>query len=143
MKKKIKVLHVLNLVGGVEICFRQICQNIDESIIETSVVCQKLGNKSKLVTSKGKEITPLVIPIVREINPVLDLFSIIKLIFLIKKIKPDVIHAHSAKGGVLVHCLHGKSRSFRCTDAVCQPGRSESCMPCAVSVFCSSDVSCA
>ncbi len=99
MKKKIKVLHVLNLVGGVEICFRQICQNIDESIIETSVVCQKLGNKSKFVTSKGKEITPLVIPIVREINPVLDLFSIIKLIFLIKKIKPDVIHAHSAKGG--------------------------------------------
>ena len=101
MKKRIRVLHVLNLVGGVEICFRQICQNIDESIIETSVVCQKLGNKSKLVTSKGKEITPLVIPIVREINPVLDLFSIIKLIFLIKKIKPDVIHAHSAKGGVI------------------------------------------
>ena len=59
MKKKIKVLHVLNLVGGVEICFRQICQNIDESIIETSVVCQKLGNKPKLVTSKEKEITPL------------------------------------------------------------------------------------
>ena len=34
MKKKIKVLHVLNLVGGVEICFRQICENINESIIE-------------------------------------------------------------------------------------------------------------
>tara|TARA_B100000900_G_scaffold10793_1_gene8916 strand:+ start:2424 stop:3554 length:1131 start_codon:yes stop_codon:yes gene_type:complete len=101
MKKKIKVLHVLNLVGGVEICFRQICENIDESIIETSVVCQKLVNKSKLVTSKGKEITPFVIPIVREINPVLDLFSIIKLIFLIKRIKPDVMHAHSAKGGVI------------------------------------------
>ena len=101
MKKKIKVLHVLNLVGGVEICFRQICQNIDESIIETIFVCQKLGNKSKLVTSKGKEITPLVIPIVREINPVLDLFSIIKLIFLINKTKPDVIHAHSAKAGVI------------------------------------------
>ena len=101
MKKKIKVLHVLNLVGGVEICFRQICQNIDESIIETSVVCQKLVNKPKLITSNGKEITPFVIPIVREINPVLDLFSIIKLIFLIKKINPDVIHAHSAKGGVI------------------------------------------
>ncbi len=101
MKKKIKVLHVLNLVGGVEICFRQICENIDESIIETSVVCQKLVNKSKLVTSKGKEITPFLIPIAREINPFFDLFSIIKLILLIKKIKPDVIHAHSAKGGVI------------------------------------------
>ena len=101
MKKKIKVLHVLNLVGGVEICFRQICENIDESIIETSVVCQKLVNKPRLVTSKGKEITPFTIPIAREINPVLDLFSIIKLIFLIKKIRPDVIHAHSAKGGVI------------------------------------------
>ena len=101
MKKKIKVLHVLNLVGGVEICFRQICENIDESIIETSVVCQKLVNKSKFVTSKGKEIIPFSIPITREINPILDSFSIIKLVSLINKIKPDVIHAHSAKGGVI------------------------------------------
>ena len=101
MKKKIRVLHILNLVGGVEICFRQICENIDESKIETRVVCQKLVNKSKLVTSKGKEIIPFSIPIVREINPVFDLCSIIKLTFLIKKIKPDVIHAHSAKAGVI------------------------------------------
>ncbi len=101
MKKKTKVLHVLNLVGGIEVCFRQICENIDASNIETSVVCQKLVNKSKLVTSKGKEITPFSIPIVRVINPVLDSFSIIKLVFLINKIKPDVIHAHSAKGGVI------------------------------------------
>lgn len=101
MKKKIRVLHILNLVGGVEICFRQICENIDESKIETRVVCQKLVNKPKLVTSKGKEIIPFSIPIVREINPVFDLCSIIKLTFLIKKIKPDVIHAHSAKAGVI------------------------------------------
>ena len=101
MKKKIKVLHVLNLVGGVEICFRQICENIDESSVETSVVCQKLVNKSKLITSRGKEIIPFSIPIVREINPFLDTFSIVKLIFLINKIKPDIIHAHSAKGGVI------------------------------------------
>ena len=101
MKKKIKVLHILNLVGGVEICFRQICENIDTSIIETSIVCQKLVNKSKLVTSKGEEITSFSIPIVREINPIFDLFSIIKLIFLINKTKPDLIHAHSAKAGVI------------------------------------------
>ena len=101
MKKKIKVLHILNLVGGVEICFRQICENIDTSIIETSIVCQKLVNKSKLVTSKGEEIISFSIPIAREINPIFDLFSIIKLIFLINKTKPDVIHAHSAKAGVI------------------------------------------
>ena len=101
MKKKIKVLHVLNLVGGVEICFRQICENIDESIIETCVVCQKLLNKPKLVTSNGKKIIPFSIPIAREINPILDTFSILRLVFLIGRIKPDVIHAHSAKGGVI------------------------------------------
>ena len=66
------VLHILNLVGGVEICFRQICEKIDESKIETIVVCQKLVNKSKLVTSKGKEIIPFSIPIVRDITPVLE-----------------------------------------------------------------------
>ena len=101
MKKKTKVLHVLHLVGGVEICFRQICENIDESIIETSIVCQKLVNKPKLVASNGKEIIPFSIPIVREINPILDTLSIIRLVFLINQIKPDVIHAHSAKGGVI------------------------------------------
>lgn len=101
MKKKIKVLHVLNLVGGVEICFRQICENIDESVIETSIACQKLANKPELVTSSGKKITLFSIPITREINPALDTFSIIRLIFLINQIKPDIIHAHSAKGGVI------------------------------------------
>ncbi|GIS21224.1 MAG: hypothetical protein CM15mP121_0760 [Bacteroidota bacterium] len=49
---------MLNLVGVLKFVLDRFAE-YDESIIETSVVCQKLGNKSKLVTSKGKEITPL------------------------------------------------------------------------------------
>ena len=57
-----------------------------------------------------KKIIPFSIPIAREINPVLDTLSILRLVFLIGRIKPDVIHAHSAKGGVIarIACMFFK-----------------------------------
>ena len=54
--KRIKVLQVLNFVGGVEICVRQIIENIDSKQIENIVLSQNIGSKRKITNSKKQKI---------------------------------------------------------------------------------------
>ncbi len=100
MNKK-KILHVANLVGGVEVCIRQIINNIDHSKIISLVASQPLNGKEKILNSDQKEVKVLKIPIQREINLFRDIVCFFKLLRIIKTENPDLIHAHSAKAGVL------------------------------------------
>ncbi len=99
--KKIKVLQVLNCVGGVEICVRQIVENIDSKQIENIVLSQNIDNKRKITDSEKQEIKHYELTIQRKINILKDLFAIIKMTEIIKKEKPNLIHAHSAKAGAI------------------------------------------
>lgn len=99
--KKIKVLHVLNFVGGVEICVRQIINNTNPKLIENIVLSQNIDKKRKITDSEKKEIKHYELTIQREINILKDLLAIIKMVKIIKKEKPNLIHAHSSKAGVI------------------------------------------
>ena len=99
--KKIKVLHVLNFVGGVEICVRQIINNTNSKLIENIVLSQNIDKKRKITDSEKKEIKHYELTIQREINVSKDLLAIINMAKIIKKEKPNLIHAHSAKAGVI------------------------------------------
>ena len=99
--KRIKVLQVLNFVGGVEICVRQIIENIDSKQIENIVLSQNIGSKRKITNSKKQKIKHYELTIQRQINILKDLFAIIKMVEIIRKEKPNLIHAHSAKAGVI------------------------------------------
>ena len=99
--KKIKVLQVLNCVGGVEICVRQIIENTDSKQIENIVLSQNIGSKRKITDSKKQEIKHYELTIQRQINILKDLFAIIKMVEIIRKEKPNLIHAHSAKAGAI------------------------------------------
>ena len=99
--KKIKVLHVLNFVGGVEICVRQIIKNTNPKLIENIVLSQNIDKKRKITDSEKKEIKHYELTIQREINVSKDLLAIINMAKIIKKEKPNLIHAHSAKAGVI------------------------------------------
>lgn len=101
MHKRKKVLHVLHAVGGVDIYLRIVTKAIDTTKFEM-VIVHGFEDTDKIYTDKnGILIREYKIPIVRDISPANDLRSIIQLIKLIKKEKPDVIHAHSAKGGII------------------------------------------
>jgi len=99
--KRIKVLQVLNCVGGVEICVRQIIENTDSKQIENIVLSQNIDDKRKITDSKKQEIKHYELTIQRKINILKDLFAIIKMTEIIKKEKPNLIHAHSAKAGAI------------------------------------------
>ena len=99
--KKIKVLHLLHSVGGVDIYARQITENIDPENIENIIVSQPLTSEQSFYDSKGNLLKSYSISIAREINPLFDLIALIKCVYIISIEKPDLIHAHSSKGGVL------------------------------------------
>lgn len=96
-----KILHILNCVGGVEVYVRQITANTNPQKVEHIIVSQPLKKKKGFFDSDNKQIKHYSIFIKREVNPLLDFFAIIQSIYIIYKERPDLIHAHSAKGGAI------------------------------------------
>jgi glycosyltransferase involved in cell wall biosynthesis len=99
--KKIKVLHIAQAVGGVEICLRQISKNIDVSAFNNVIICQHLKDKPKFLDKFGNEIKTYHTSLVRNISPIDDIRSFFATIFILIKERPAIIHAHSAKGGAI------------------------------------------
>ncbi len=97
---KIKVAHVLHSIGGVDVYLRLVTENINPDIIENIIIHEE-EDKAKYYSKNNTEITEYKLPIQREINPIKDLKAIIKTIKILKKEKPNIIHAHSAKGGII------------------------------------------
>ena len=79
------------------------------------------GELIKRVKDSGVEL--IIVPEMRRnINPFLEIAAFIKLLILMRRLKPDIVHTHSAKAGILgrwaaylsgvkiiVHTLHGLS----------------------------------
>lgn len=68
------------------------------------------GFKVIMVSSDGPEIPEImksekcdhvIIPLTRKITPFKDLFAIFKLVILISRIKPDIVHTHTPKAGMV------------------------------------------
>ncbi|WP_179353370.1 glycosyltransferase [Winogradskyella vidalii] len=99
MSKK-KIIHILHSVGGVDTSLRVLLKAIDSSKFE-NIVIHGTKDNSNFLDDSGNYVDEYKIPIERDINLLKDFKSIIKAYKIIKKEKPDLIHAHSAKGGLL------------------------------------------
>lgn len=100
--KKIKVAHILHSVGGVDVYLRLVIENIDSSKIENIIIHQEEGEEKRgYFANNQTQIKEYKLPIQREINPIKDFKVILATIRLLKKEKPDILHAHSAKGGII------------------------------------------
>jgi len=104
--KAIKVLHISEtFAAGVYTYIKDICQffdRIDE--VETYVVysgIRKDTNRERFAVDFPKSVTLEEVKMNREISPLNDFRSLLKLIKIIKQIKPDIIHLHSSKAGVI------------------------------------------
>lgn len=101
MRKKSKIIHVLHAVGGVDVYLRLLLQHIDDEWFEFVVVHGENDTTKEYVNKYNQKIKSYRLPIQREISFGKDLTSIFKLRQIIKKEKPDLIHVHSAKGGIV------------------------------------------
>ena len=118
--RKIKVVHFITKLelGGAQKNTIYTFENLNENQFETyllsgpgGILTEKVKKKNNLVNIKDLR---------REINPVKDFRSLIQAGKVLKKIKPDIVHTHSSKAGIIgrtlkiflkkpvyIHSVHG------------------------------------
>ena len=95
-----KIMHIGQLIGGLDIYIRNSITYSDLSDIEFVILHGKDDN-SKPISCGGKQAREYPIDLYRSLNPLNDLKALIAAVKIIRKEKPDVIHCHSAKGGII------------------------------------------
>ncbi|SFZ90114.1 Glycosyltransferase involved in cell wall bisynthesis [Flaviramulus basaltis] len=99
--KKIKIAHVLHSIGGVEVYLDLVIKNIDSNTIENIIIHGEKEKVKEYFNISKQPVKQFFIPIKREINVINDIRCIYQTIKILKKEKPNIIHAHSAKGGII------------------------------------------
>ena len=99
MDRKIKVIHVLHSLGGVDIYLRLLTENCNPDLIENVIV--NGTNNKKYFDKHQKQLNQYLIRLKRNISIINDFNCIFQTIKILKKEKPNLIHGHSAKGGII------------------------------------------
>lgn len=95
-----KILHIGQMIGGLDVyIWNSIVYNKVESN-EYVIVCGK-DDRHQPVVKNGTAVKEYSISLFRSLNPMNDLKALIQAVKIIKEEKTDVIHCHSAKGGII------------------------------------------
>ena len=94
-----KILHVGQMIGGLDIYIRN--SIVYNKAHNDYVIACGDGDKHNPVMREGKAVPEYQISLYRSLNPFKDLKALLQTVKIIKKEKPNVIHCHSAKGGVI------------------------------------------
>lgn len=94
-----KVLHIGQLIGGLDVYIRN-------SIIYASgdieyVIMHGKDDNSNPIYSNGMQVKEVLTDLQRDLNPLKDLKALYQAVRIIHREKPDVVHCHSAKGGIV------------------------------------------
>jgi glycosyltransferase involved in cell wall biosynthesis len=100
MEKK-KIAHILHSVGGVDVSLRLIVKNLNSEAFENIIIHGERDTDQPFLNDKGLQVIDYKTSILRDISPKKDMKAILKTYAILKKDRPDLIHAHSAKGGVI------------------------------------------
>lgn len=118
----LRIIARLN-IGGPAIHVALLTEKLGAPEYESTLVCGNIdadeGDMAYYAESRG--VTPLYLPeLGRAVNPISDTKTIIALYRLMRRLKPDVVHTHTAKAGftgrvaawlagvpVIVHTFHG------------------------------------
>ncbi len=96
MQPKITICHISQSAGGVETYINEIISNTSKKFNHI-VICGNNGTLYKTAHYIGAKV--IFIKMVREISLFKDLLTLIRIIAVIIKIKPNILHVHSGKGG--------------------------------------------
>lgn len=91
----------MHSVGGVDVSLRTILAQIDKDTFEQIVVHGKTDTNSPFLLRDQSAATSYQIDIQREIHLFKDIKAVFQLLKILKECQPSLIHAHSAKGGLV------------------------------------------
>jgi len=99
--EKIKVAHVVNSLGGLDVWVRLTLDTIDSERFENVIIHSIDDTKHEFLDNRGIPVKEYKIVIKRNLSLLHDFKAIISAYKILKKERPHIIHAHSAKGGVI------------------------------------------
>jgi glycosyltransferase involved in cell wall biosynthesis len=102
---KTKIVHLLHSLGGVDVYLRLLLNNIDTDSFENIVIHGTKDTPVTFLDKDKKNVQEYKISIFREISVLNDLKATYQTYQILKKEKPDLIHSHSAKGGIIGRLL--------------------------------------
>jgi glycosyltransferase involved in cell wall biosynthesis len=106
MNHKIKILIISQpALAGVKRHVVDLLLSINTEEFEVSYIFSRLNEEKKypddIQQIRDRGIACYEVPMYRSISPLRDLISFLKIFQLIRKIRPDIVHVHSSKAGVL------------------------------------------
>ncbi len=122
--EKLKVVHIITKLelGGAQINTVYTYDHLDRNRFEPYLISGPGGIMNEKVNDKDHFI--ILDNLTRPIHPIKDLLTYFKLIRILKKIKPHIVHTHSSKAGIIgrlaarrakvpaiIHSVHGFSFS--------------------------------
>lgn len=94
-----KVLHIGQLIGGLDIYIRSSISFASGNI--EYIIIHGKDDHSRPIYSNGQPVKEYPTSLQRNLNPLKDIRCLYQTVKIIYKEKPDVIHCHSAKGGII------------------------------------------
>lgn len=94
-----KILHIGNLKSGIDTYVRNTVALAGDDF--EFVIVNGADDNSAPYMRHGKQVKTYGICMYRALNPVKDLKAVMQAVKIISKEKPDLVHCHSAKGGVI------------------------------------------
>ena len=120
--RKLKVIHIITMLemGGAQGNTLFTVANLDRSKFDVGLITGPggiLDEEAKKIPDISLTFAP---PLVREVHPVKDALALAALTKILKREKPDIVHTHSSKAGILgrlaakaagvprvIHSIHG------------------------------------
>ncbi|CAA0167982.1 glycosyltransferase [Tenacibaculum maritimum] len=97
----IKIIHIARPLGGIGVYIDLLSKNIDNNTFSNSIICNTKEKGIDIKNANEKSITKFHVNLIREISPINDIKCFFKIINILQKEKPTIVHCHSAKAGVL------------------------------------------
>lgn len=122
---KIKVVHLVTRMntGGVAVLISELVVGLDPELFESYLITGRCSDgEENYIQARGLILDEITIPSMnRRLNPYADLKSFVVILKLLHKLKPDIVHTHTSKAGLLgrvaariaspeakvVHTFHG------------------------------------
>jgi glycosyltransferase involved in cell wall biosynthesis len=97
----VKILHIARPIAGVGVYISLLSKYIDSNKFSNAIICNTKENIISVNNDCGIKIHNYHCELKREIRIINDIKCLIKIFRIVKNLKPDILHCHSAKSGIL------------------------------------------